>query len=223
MQLIPLDQLEKMFAAMRTEDNSIDGEMQWCYYFTAKEKTALEPLAQALNELGFGLSGIMESDEEPLSIVQAERFEKQTPETLYKTNAALEILAGRFPGVEYDGMDVNSGEDETGETLPENFDAQLLTYKAQQDAFEQTLTEEAPGCCCGGHAEGDEPHECCGGHAKGDEPHECCGGHAKGDEPHECCGGHAKGDEPHECCGGHAKGDEPHKCCGGHGGSGCRG
>ncbi|GEM_PF-93491 len=161
MQTIPLAQLEEMFASLRTEDNSIDGEMLWGYYFTAPEADALEPVAKALEELGYDVADIFESDEEPLFILQAERFEKQTPETLFALNAELEALAAKFPGVEYDGMDVNALDG----------DASL---------------EEGEGGhgCCGGHG-GGEGCGCGHGSESQEEEHECCGGSGEG-----CCGRH---------------------------------
>ncbi|XHR28921.1 MAG: SseB family protein [Chthoniobacteraceae bacterium] len=177
MQTIPLAQLEEMFASLRTEDNSIDGEMLWGYYFTASEAEALEPVAEALEELGYDVADIFESEEEPLFILQAERFEKHTPETLFALNAELEALAAKFPAVEYDGMDVNSLDSEA--------------------ALEEG--EEGHGCC-GGH--GGEGCGCGHGDESKEKDHECCGG--KGGESkekdHECCGGSGEG-----CCGRHVQ------------------
>lgn len=165
MQTIPLDQLQKMFAAMRTEDDSIDGEMLWGYYFTSPDADALEPVAEALDEQGYDLSEIVKSDEEQLFILQAERFESHTPESLFALNAELETLAARFPGVQYDGMDVNNGEDEE----------EGCGHCGGDEDHE----------CCGGHG---EDHECCGGHGEEEreEGHQCCGGHGGAG----CCGKH---------------------------------
>ncbi len=170
MQTIPLDQLQKMFAEMRTENDSIDGEMLWSYYFTSSDAEALEPVAEALDERGYGLSEIIHNEEEEIYMLQAERFETHTPESLFALNADLEALAAQFPGVEYDGMDVNDGDDEEdGECCGGN-------------------------CGCGGHGQEGEEHECCGGHgnhgdAEGEEGQGCCGGHG-GQGGSGCCGKH---------------------------------
>ena len=97
-----------MFAGLRSEsDWNIDGEMLWGYYFTAAAPEMLESVAESLSERGFDISEIFESDDEPIFILQAERLEKHTPESLFALNAELEVLASKFEGVEYDGMDVN--------------------------------------------------------------------------------------------------------------------
>ena len=108
METITLQQLNDMFAGLRTEtDWNIDGEMLWGYYFTASAPEVLESVAETLSERHFDISEIFESDDEPIFILQAERLEKHTPESLFALNAELEALAAKFEGVEYDGMDVN--------------------------------------------------------------------------------------------------------------------
>jgi len=115
METITLQQLQEMFAGLRSEtDWNIDGEMLWGYYFTAPAPEVLESVAETLSERDYDISEIFESDDEPIFILQAERLEKHTPESLFALNAELEALAAKFEGVEYDGMDVNpaDGEDE---------------------------------------------------------------------------------------------------------------
>ena len=108
METITLQQLNEMFAGLRDEtDWNIDGEMLWGYYFTAKAPEVLESVAEALSERNFDIAEIFESDDEPIFILQTERLEKHTPESLFALNAELEALAAKFDGVEYDGMDVN--------------------------------------------------------------------------------------------------------------------
>ena len=108
METITLQQLQEMFAGLRSEsDWNIDGEMLWGYYFTAPAPEVLESVAETLSERGFDISEIFEGDDEPIFILQAERLEKHTPESLFALNADLEALATKFEGVEYDGMDVN--------------------------------------------------------------------------------------------------------------------
>lgn len=149
MQTISLPQLQEMFASLRTEtDENIDGEMLWGYYFTAAAPEVLESLAETLEARGFDIDEIFQSDDEPIYILQAERFEKHTPESLFALNAELETVAGQFAGVEYDGMDVNPADNED---------------------------DDECGCTggdCDCESEGEEAHECCGG--KGGES--CCGG-----------------------------------------------
>jgi len=140
METITLQQLQEMFAGLRSEtDWNIDGEMLWGYYFTAPAPEVLESVAETLSERDFDISEIFESDDEPIFILQAERLEKHTPESLFALNADLEVLAAKFEGVEYDGMDVNpvDGEDE--------------------------CCGECEDCDCEHEEEGEEEHQCgCG-------------------------------------------------------------
>lgn len=177
MQTIPLAQLQEMFASLRTETGaSIDGEMLWGYYFTADEAAALEPLSQKLEGHGFEVSDIFKSEDEPIHILQAQRLEAHTPESLFALNAELEAVAKHFAGVEYDGMDVNPAE---GGCCGGNCHC------------EEEESGEEHGCCGGhGHAKSEEERGCCGGHghhhAEAGEEHECCGGGGGGG----CCGRH---------------------------------
>ena len=146
METITLQQLNEMFAGLRDEtDWNIDGEMLWGYYFTAPAPEVLESLAETLSERNFDISEIFESDDEPLFILQAERLEKHTPESLFALNAELEALATKFEGVEYDGMDVNPAD---------GCDCDCQDCDCEHE-------EEEHHCCCGSegcHTEG-EPIE----------------------------------------------------------------
>ena len=142
METITLQQLNDMFAGLRTEtDWNIDGEMLWGYYFTASAPEVLESVAETLSERHFDISEIFESDDEPIFILQAERLEKHTPESLFALNAELEALAAKFEGVEYDGMDVNPADgcdcDCEGGCDCEDCDC------------EHDEAEEEHHCCCG--------------------------------------------------------------------------
>ncbi|MCX6966825.1 MAG: SseB family protein [Verrucomicrobia bacterium] len=113
METITLQQLQEMFAGLRNEtDWNLDGEMLWGYYFVAPAPEVLESLAETLSERNFDISEIFKSDDEPIFILQAERLEKHTPESLFALNAELEALAAKFEGVDYDGMDVNPADEE---------------------------------------------------------------------------------------------------------------
>ena len=138
METITLQQLQEMFAGLRSEtDWNIDGEMLWGYYFTASAPEVLESVAETLSERNFDISEIFESDDEPIFILQAERLEKHTPESLFALNAELEAVAAKFAGVEYDGMDVNPADGE--------------------------CCGGCEDCDCEDEEEGEEEHHCCGG------------------------------------------------------------
>jgi hypothetical protein len=155
METITLQQLQEMFAGLHSEtDWNLDGEMLWGYYFTAAAPEVLEALAEKLEARDIDVVEIFESDDDPVFILEAQRIEKHTPETLFARNGELEALAGQFEGVEYDGMDVNpvldGDEDEEGCCCHE---------------------ESVGGCGCGG--EGGCEGKCEGGEEEG---HQCgCG------------------------------------------------
>lgn len=146
-----------MFAGLHSEtDWNLDGEMLWGYYFTAAAPEVLESLAEKLEERDFDVVEIFESDDDPVFVLQAQRIEKHTPESLFALNAQLEELVGKFEGVEYDGMDVDPVTDED---------------------------EEESGCCC--HEErvgGCESEGGCGCEDGGCEG-KCEGEHEEG---HQC-------------------------------------
>ncbi len=149
METITLQQLQEMFAGLHKEtDWNLDGEMLWGYYFVAPNPEVLDSLAKTLGERNFDISEVFESDDEPIFILQAERLEKHTPESLFALNAELEALAAKFEGVEYDGMDVNPAD---GECDCEG-DCENCDCDEEEDEHE---------CCCGSehcHTE-DEPIE----------------------------------------------------------------
>jgi hypothetical protein len=154
METITLAQLQEMFAGLHSEtDWNLDGEMLWGYYFTAAAPEILEKLAEKLEARDFDAVEITKSEDEPVFILQVQRIEKHTPESLFALNAQLEEVVAQFEGVEYDGMDVDP-----------------------------ILDDDEGGCCCReervGGCESEEGG--CGGDCKcegeGEGEHQCCGG-----------------------------------------------
>ena len=159
METITLQQLQEMFAGLHSEtDWNLDGEMLWGYYFTAAAPEVLESLAEKLEERDFDVVEIFESDDDPVFILQAQRIEKHTPQSLFALNAQLEELVSQFEGVEYDGMDVDP-------VLDEDEEGGCCCHE-----------EKVGGCGCedGGCEDGGCEGKCEGGHEEG---HQCgCGG-----------------------------------------------
>lgn len=115
MEPITLQQLQEMFAGLRTEGSwNPDDEMLWGYYFTSANPEVLESVGDALEERGFEVAGIFENEDEPIFTLQAQRTEKHTPESLFALNNEFEALAATFEAVEYDGMDVNPYTEDEG-------------------------------------------------------------------------------------------------------------
>ncbi|MEI6351172.1 MAG: SseB family protein [Verrucomicrobiota bacterium] len=107
MDKISLEQLQEMFAGLRKETPwDMDGEMLWGFFFISPSEEKLETVGEALEELEYEVDGVYKCEDEDSYILQAERVEKHTPESLGARNDELEALAAKL-GVEYDGMDVN--------------------------------------------------------------------------------------------------------------------
>ena len=107
MDKISLEQLNEMFAGLRSETPwNVDGEMLWGFFFISATPEKLEAAGDALEEQGYHVEGIFKSEDEEMYVLQVERVETQTPESLHQRNEELEALAAKLE-VEYDGMDVN--------------------------------------------------------------------------------------------------------------------
>ena len=103
---ITLEQLEKMFANMRSKSNwNVDGELLWGYFFTDPDPKKLELLVEALTRSGYRFGSIYETDDKHTHFLHVEKVEKHTPQTLHERNTELYRLAEEY-GLEYDGMDV---------------------------------------------------------------------------------------------------------------------
>ena len=105
MEKISLEQLQEMFAGLRKE-TPIDGEMLWSFYLISPSEEKLESAGDTLEDQGYELEGVFKCEDEETFILQADRVETLTPESLHARNEELEALAAKL-GVEYDGMDVN--------------------------------------------------------------------------------------------------------------------
>ncbi|MDD5349408.1 MAG: SseB family protein [Chthoniobacteraceae bacterium] len=161
MQTIPLAQLQELFAELRQQNQgAIDTEQPWSYYFSAPTTEALDALSNALDSYHFDGDEI--DEDEDRFFLELTRVETHTPESLFALNAELEAAAARFEGVVYEGMNIQTG-DEDG------------------------CCCGGDGCGECGDEDSEEEHECCGGH--GHEEGGCCGGHGHGKEG-GCCGKH---------------------------------
>ena len=107
---ITLDQVERMFADMRTKPEykkwDIDGELLWGYYFTDPDPKKLRPLADHLSNNGYHFVGIYPDDEGKIFFLHVERVEYHTPQSLNQRNQEFYKLARQFKLISYDGMDV---------------------------------------------------------------------------------------------------------------------
>lgn len=108
MDTITLEQLKELFAGLRTETPwNVDGEMLWGYFFNSQTEEKLAHAAEALAQGGYNVVGIFKNEDEPGYLLQVQRVEIHTPESLFARNQQLEALATEFELDAYDGMDVN--------------------------------------------------------------------------------------------------------------------
>ncbi len=108
MDIISLEQLQKLFADLRSEtDWDIDGEMLWGYYFLDQDRDKLTEAGAVLGRQGYDVAGVYENDEEPGYILHVQRVEVHTPESLHARNAELAAFAQAQGLASYDGMDVS--------------------------------------------------------------------------------------------------------------------
>ncbi len=167
MEIIPLEQLEKLFQDLRSEtDWAIDGPMLWGYYFLSPDEDKLMAAAGELGENGYTIVGIFEEEAEDeegntvetqQNVLHVERIEEHTPESLFARNAELEEFAGKYGLESYDGMDVNpvpdpdeldtlSVSDESGALenpdLLEAIDALRSASEEQEEAALDALSAE---------------------------------------------------------------------------------
>jgi len=104
--VIPIEQLQEMFAGMRQGSGwDVDGPLLWGYFFMHSGREPLQKTAEFLEASGYRLVGINEN-RPGLFVLHVERVETHSAETLFARNAELYGVAGRFGLDSYDGMDV---------------------------------------------------------------------------------------------------------------------
>lgn len=105
--VITLEQLEDMFANMRSKSNwNVDGELLWGYFFTDPDPKKLERVVEPLIQSGYRFGSIYETDDKRTHFLHVEKVEKHTPQTLHDRNTELYRLAEEYGLESYDGMDV---------------------------------------------------------------------------------------------------------------------
>jgi hypothetical protein len=105
--MIPLQKLQDMFTGMRAQTKwNVDGDLLWGYFFTSRDRTKLEPVAQNLLRAGYRVVRIFQTDDRRIHVLHVERVETHTPETLHARNTEFYKIATAFGLDSYDGMDV---------------------------------------------------------------------------------------------------------------------
>jgi len=129
--MITIEQLEEMFSNMREHtDWDVDGELLWGYFFTDADPDKLEKAAEALDEMGYDVVEIFQSedDEDPSVtdfVLHVERIEPHTAQSLFERNNELIAFAQKMGLESFDGVDVGTpfdDEDDVDGELEEDED-----------------------------------------------------------------------------------------------------
>lgn len=105
--MIQLEQLEQMFANMRSEAKwDVDGQLLWGYFFTDQNPEKLKPVKDELIKNGYHFVDIYPTDDKSTFFLHVEKIEHHTPQSLYQRNLKLYKLADKYQIESYDGMDV---------------------------------------------------------------------------------------------------------------------
>ena len=110
--MISKSQLQDMFDSIsESTDWDMSGDMLWGYFFTDSDKSALEQVAPILDEMGYSVKSIYQSDKESedepdLWWLHVEKVETHSVGSLNATNLAFYEFAEKHGIDSYDGMDV---------------------------------------------------------------------------------------------------------------------
>jgi len=96
--------LQPIFARLRQAGWNVDGPLRWSYFFAGKNSAALDEVRRALEAQGY-LFVTISSHRNGVTLLQMDRIEAHTVASLDLRNREFYVLAARYPGVEYDGME----------------------------------------------------------------------------------------------------------------------
>ena len=108
--MIEREMIEEMFANMHENGVNTDEELLWGFFFADRDPAKLEAAIPVLTDLGYEFVDIMEAecedDDEAYFLLQVERVETHTVDSLHARNQEFYAFA-KQNGIEaYDGMDV---------------------------------------------------------------------------------------------------------------------
>ncbi len=108
--MIEREMIEEMFANMHENGVNTDEDLLWGYFFADRDPEKLEAAIPALANAGYEFVDIMEAesenDDESYFLLQVERVETHTVDSLHARNQELYSFAEQNDIEAYDGMDV---------------------------------------------------------------------------------------------------------------------
>ncbi len=107
METITLEQVRQFFAELRSDTQwNLDEALLWGYFFLSPDPDRLMAAGGALADLGYTIVGVFDDSERPeLHILQIERAEAHTPETLHARCAEFDAFAADYGLDSFDGID----------------------------------------------------------------------------------------------------------------------
>lgn len=113
-----IENIKQIFAEAKREDNwNLDEDMLYSYYFVGKDVEKLESLGERLENEGYNFPGIFELGDEETDkptgefLLQIDKVETHTPESLAKRNKEFSDLVGEYGLESYDGWEFGEVED----------------------------------------------------------------------------------------------------------------
>jgi len=131
--MIPLEQIEEMFARMKANGVNTDTKMLYGYFFTNQEPESLEDVAKELKALNFEFVDIYQ-DEDSLYWLHLERIETHSAKSLFDLNKQLYKIADKHKITSYDGFDVGNADktspiERNTYAVPEGFQSNDFSQK----------------------------------------------------------------------------------------------
>ncbi len=107
-----IENIKQIFAEAKREDNwNLDEDMLYSYYFVGKDVEKLEELGLRLENEGYNFPGIFELGDEDTDkptgefLLQVDKVETHSPQTLAERNAEFSKLVGEYNLESYDGWE----------------------------------------------------------------------------------------------------------------------
>ena len=129
-----IENIKEIFAEAKREDNwNLDENMLYSYYFVGKSVEKLEELGLAMEDEGYNFPGIFELGDEDTDkatgeyLLQVDKIETHTPESLAKRNAEFSKLVGEYGLESYDGWEFGEvGDFEDADAFDDELDDDII-------------------------------------------------------------------------------------------------
>lgn len=129
-----IENIKQIFADAKREDNwDLDEDMLYSYYFVGKDVEKLEKLGLSLEDKGYNFPGIFELGDEETDkptgefLLQVDKIETHTPESLAERNKEFANLVGEYGLDSYDGWEFGEvGDFEDSDDFDDDLDDDII-------------------------------------------------------------------------------------------------